>query len=276
MTFLATGFQHTDGDTSGTLISCLEAITHHPFFQEIKNESFHLLHVSGGIRVLEIGCGTGADAWHLAQVAGEEGVVAAIDTGIGMLKVASSRLSNPEDHALPFCSPSFIRMDGRLLAFPDASFDVAREDRVLQHISNPDTVIAEMLRVLKPGGIFTLFEPDWELFIIDGSDRSITRKIMNFWADQFQNGWIGRALYRICKEQGATDLSLRPRTLVMYDLKVANQIFAIQENAFRAADSGVITRDEAAVWYNSLTDAACSNTFFCSFTGYLVSGKKES
>lgn len=274
MTFLATGFQHTDSDTSGRLISCLEAITHHPFFQEVKTESFSLLHLTKGMRVLEIGCGIGADAWHLARETGEKGVVAAIDPGIGMLKAASSQFSNPGDPALSFCSPSFIRMDGRLLAFPDGSFDAAREDRVLQHVSNPDRVIAEMLRVLKPGGIFVLFEPDWESFIIDGPDRTITRKIMNFWTDQFQNGWIGRELYRRCKEQGAIDLSLSPRTLVLHELGVANQIFAIRENAFRTSDSGVITRDEAAAWYNSLTDAACSKTFFCSFTGYLVSGKK--
>ena len=55
-------------------------------------------------------------------------------------------------------------------------------------------------RVLKPGGRFVLFEPDWELFIIDHPMTKITRKILNFWADQFMNGWVGSRItsYNVC------------------------------------------------------------------------------
>lgn len=275
MTFLATGFQQSDQDTSGILIACLDAIRSHPFFQLVKEESFDLLQVTEGMRLLEIGCGTGADAWKLADITGSSGLVAAIDPSLVMLENAQGGTSIGQKSESSLLCPAFVRMDGRDLAFSDSVFDCVREDRALQHIRAPERVISEMLRVLKPDGTFVLFEPDWELFTIDAPDKLVTRKILNFWSDQFMNGWIGRELFRICMDCGAIMVSVHPRTMVLHDLKTCEQIFGIMETVTRTVYAGIITSEEAASWLSSLNDADRAGTFFCSFTGYLVQGRKK-
>lgn len=273
MAFLATGFQHADQDDTGTLITCLDAISMHPFFIGVKEESFRILRISPGSSILEVGCGIGTDAKRLASLTGSGGMVAAVDPGLKMLKEAMSG-RKPDDTAPDGILPVFIRMDGRALGFPDSTFDAFREDRALQHIHNPQSVIREMIRVLRPGGRFVLFEPDWELFIIDGADQLLTRRILNFWADTFMNGWIGRKLFRLCRDCGAQEVTVLPRTMIMHDLLICDRIFGIRDTVSRAADNGIIAPDAGSKWISELENANQSGRFFSSFTGYLVHGKK--
>ena len=49
----------------------------------------------------------------------------------------------------------------RRLPFPDATFDVVITSEVLEHIQDDVTAIAEMVRVLKPGGRFAATVPSW-------------------------------------------------------------------------------------------------------------------
>lgn len=275
MTFLATGFQESDLDGTRGLIACLEAIRSHPFFGGVKSESYGLLQLNPGDRLLDIGCGTGSDAWRLSGLTGPHGLVAAIDPGLSMLKEAQKGGTENRFSSELVESPSFIRMDGRHLGFCDSVFDGVREDRALQHISNPSLVLCEMIRVLKPGGRFVLFEPDWELFILENPAREVTRKILNYWADQFMNGWVGRELYRMCLDCGALDVIVLPRTMVLHDLASCDLIFGIRDTVSRACGAGIINREEGAEWVLSLEETDRTGRFFSSFTGYLVSGKKS-
>ena len=52
----------------------------------------------------------------------------------------------------------FMIMSGEKLDFPDSSFDTVCISNSLHHLSNPNQVLQEMLRVLKPGGTFLLSE----------------------------------------------------------------------------------------------------------------------
>ena len=271
MAYLATGFQEADTDDSGSLLSCLRVIEATPFFAAVKEESYRLLSLSHGSRALDVGCGTGTDAYRLAALTGRDGMVVGIDPGAGMLENAIS--SGPSLlHQGP--APSFLRMDGRFLAFPDSSFDAVREDRALQHIREQQEVVREMFRVLRPGGRFVFFEPDWELFIIDGTDRALTRRLLHFWADSFRNGWVGRELFRLCCDGGAGEVSVLPRTMILHDLGVCDQIFGVRETLRLGVEIGVVDEEAGSRWLVALEEADRSGRFFASFTGYLVHGRR--
>ncbi len=49
---------------------------------------------------------------------------------------------------------SFHAYDGRNIPFSDHSFDVVYSNQVFEHVRHPDAVLAEVSRVLKPGGAF--------------------------------------------------------------------------------------------------------------------------
>ena len=50
---------------------------------------------------------------------------------------------------------------GESLPFPDESFDIAYSANVLEHTSNPERVLAEATRVLKPGGLLHMEMPNY-------------------------------------------------------------------------------------------------------------------
>lgn len=50
---------------------------------------------------------------------------------------------------------------GEELPFKEDTFDIASCINVLEHVSNPDAVVREIVRVLKPGGIFFLMAPNY-------------------------------------------------------------------------------------------------------------------
>ena len=100
-----------------------------------------LLALRGGERVLDVGCGAGALAYAVAPVARE---VVAVDSDASMVEVA--RVNAPANVRVELA-------DGERLPFDDGEFDVAATLRTLHHTLHPGRLVAELVRVTKPGGI---------------------------------------------------------------------------------------------------------------------------
>ena len=94
-------------------------------------------------RVLDLGCGAGLLANYLAG-AGHR--VTGIDTTAENLSVA--RAHDPTQ------TVTYEVGDACALAYPDRSFDVVCAMDLLEHVTEPDKLIAEVGRVLRPGGVF--------------------------------------------------------------------------------------------------------------------------
>ena len=56
-------------------------------------------------------------------------------------------------------NPSIIEFNGRIIPFPDNTFDAILSTEVLEHAEHPEGLIAEMLRVLRPNGRIVLTVP---------------------------------------------------------------------------------------------------------------------
>jgi ArsR family transcriptional regulator len=92
--------------------------------------------------VADLGCGTGAVAELLAPLAHK---VIAVDDSAAMLKAARGRLKS---HG----NVQVRRGELEALPLPDQSVDVATLILVLHHIADPGKVVAEVSRILRPGG----------------------------------------------------------------------------------------------------------------------------
>ena len=99
-----------------------------------------------GDRLLDLGCGTGALT---AQVLEQDPrrQVAGLDLSEGMLARARASLG---DRA------ALVQGDSEHLPFPDGSFDVVYCCDSFHHYPDPAAVLAEVGRVLVPGGVFLL------------------------------------------------------------------------------------------------------------------------
>jgi ubiquinone/menaquinone biosynthesis C-methylase UbiE len=99
-----------------------------------------LLTLRGDERVLDVGAGTGALAFALAARVRE---VVALEQDAEL--AARARADAP-------ANVEVVTGDGEALAFESFSFDVAVCARVLHHTPRPEVMVAELVRVTRPGG----------------------------------------------------------------------------------------------------------------------------
>jgi ubiquinone/menaquinone biosynthesis C-methylase UbiE len=137
-----------------------------PFLWPLKARSFSLLGPLVAKRIADIGCGTGDDAYHFAREGAE---IYAVDHDLSLITAAKAKRSAP----LPF-----ILADAAQLPFPDASLDVIRFDRVLQHVQHREGICREAFRVLRDGGLLQVIDPDYESWSFFLECRSLERKLL--------------------------------------------------------------------------------------------------
>lgn len=106
-----------------------------------------LLGLSGGHTVLDIACGPGNFTRSFAATVGAEGTAIGVDVSESMLARAVGDTPDAGSDGV-----AWVRADATELPFADASFDGACCFAALYLIADPPAAIAEMRRVLKPGG----------------------------------------------------------------------------------------------------------------------------
>jgi arsenite methyltransferase len=108
---------------------------------------FVLGEVRPGEAVLDLGCGAGFDIFIAAQLVGPAGRVVGVDLSAEMLAVAGAGRTEAG-----FPQIEFHEAAVEALPFPDASFDVALSNGVLNLIPDKPAALREIVRVLRPGG----------------------------------------------------------------------------------------------------------------------------
>jgi ubiquinone/menaquinone biosynthesis C-methylase UbiE len=111
-----------------------------------------------GRKVLEVGADSAGDSLALAQGGG---FCVALDFSLSALRVTSV-FSRRADQPL-----ALVRADALELPFPDASFDIVFSQGLIEHFSEPNELIREQLRVLKPGGVLLVDVPQrWNVYTV--------------------------------------------------------------------------------------------------------------
>ncbi len=103
--------------------------------------------IKAGEHIIDIAAGTGLITFRMAKQVGDTGSILATDISDEMVNIGT-QLAN----AKGFDNVQFKRMDAEQLLADDASFDLATCALGLMYFPNPDVALAEMYRVLKPGG----------------------------------------------------------------------------------------------------------------------------
>ena len=166
-------------------IGYLDAAAATPVGVEYKQRLFAALDVRAGHVVVDVGCGPGTDLARLADAVGRQGAVIGVDRQPRMVEEACRRLSARLNVAC--CVGDIHRLPlpgGRVdrARVDRARVDRARVDRVLQHVLDPGTAIAQLRRILRPGGLLGLAEPDWDTLAVADEDVDTSRRFARFMA----------------------------------------------------------------------------------------------
>jgi len=121
--------------------------------------------IKQGMKVLDLGCGSGAFTTFTARAVGESGKVYALDIEPKMLKQLENKLAKPENQDIK--NIEIINKSAYELPFDDNSLDVVYMVTVLEEVPDKQRALKEVMRALKPGGFLAVTEllpdPDYPL-----------------------------------------------------------------------------------------------------------------
>ena len=116
--------------------------------------------VGPGDRVLDMGCGAGRHAFALLRRGAH---VTALDMDAAELKDVAGMFGAmaQEGEVPPGAGAAAVRGTAYALPFPDATFDYVVCSEVLEHLPQDARAMAELSRVLRPGGLIAVTVPRW-------------------------------------------------------------------------------------------------------------------
>lgn len=116
--------------------------------------AFFLPYLRSGMDVLDCGCGPGTMTVQVAEIVAP-GRVVGIDLETAQFAVGRERARERGLDNVRFEHASIYQ-----LPFPDSSFDAVYAHAVLYHLARPEEALAEMSRVLRPGGLIAVRDSD--------------------------------------------------------------------------------------------------------------------
>jgi SAM-dependent methyltransferase len=161
-----------------------------------------------GLDLLDVGCGPGTITVDLARLVAP-GRVVGIDRAAEVVARARAYA------AAQGVSVELEAGDVYALPFAEASFDVVHAHQVLQHLSDPVRAMAEMRRVLRPGGLLAVRDSDYACFAWAPLDPLLARWLELYHAvarrnagepdaGRFLKGWALAAGFRDVRASSST------------------------------------------------------------------------
>ena len=224
-----------------------------------------------GERIVDIGVGPGLLAFDLAQMVGPEGRVVGLDISEPMLKMARTRAA-----ALP--QAEFQKSDAMQLDLPDSSFDAAVSTQVYEYVPDMPKALAELRRILKPGGRALILDTDWDSIVWHASDADLMRRVLKCWDDHLADPHLPATLPTQLRRAG---FSLQ-RVEMIPMLSVGYQPYSYAAGIMRAIHGFVrsnaarhgLSEAEVQAWHDDQMRLAERGEFFFSLNRYLfVAGR---
>ncbi|MEP7204351.1 MAG: methyltransferase domain-containing protein [Ilumatobacteraceae bacterium] len=192
------GYERVDDDPNvSVLLATMDATAGWEATRRLRTWERDQLKLGGAQRLLDIGCGLGEAALTLAQDLGEDGEVVGIDVSAEMLHVARAKAGEAR------CRVRFTVGDACALDEPGSCFHVVRSERTLQWLADPVAAVAEMARVVRPGGRISLIDTDWSTFAIDVGDDDLAARVREAMrTERGRPSNIGRRLHDLIRDAG--------------------------------------------------------------------------
>lgn len=200
------GYRDVDGDRhTAVLVANMCSTADWEATRRLRDWERQHLRLVDGERVLDVGCGRGEAVIRLGQDVGATGMVVGVDASAAMVDVARM-----QSRDLPYAVLFFVG-DARALGKFDHDFDVVRSERTLQWLPDPGSVVAELLRVLRPGGRLSLIDTDWSSLHIDVGDPAIASAVHDSLAvERNRPSNIGQRLGQLAEAAGC-EVSMRTK-----------------------------------------------------------------
>jgi SAM-dependent methyltransferase len=180
--------------------------------EELRGHSAALLDrvgVQRGWNAIDLGCGPSGIIDLLAERVGPEGHVTGLD--VNPANVALAR-AFADEHGL--ANADIAEGDARRTGLPPSSFDLAHARTLLINIPDPAAVVAEMVRLVRPGGWVAALEPDGGASLCHPPHPAWDRLTEIFRSANQSDGAdlrIGRRLPELFRQAGLADIGVEAK-----------------------------------------------------------------
>jgi arsenite methyltransferase len=189
-----------------------------------------------GDRVLDAGCGPGFYVAETLERVGPEGSVVGVDASEPMLALAAKRCEGHDN-------VGFEKGDVTALPVESEAFDRALSVQVLEYVEDIPAALAELLRVLRPGGRVLIWDVDWATVSWHSEDPGRMQRFLAAWDEHLSDPSLPRTL------------SARMRIAGFEDVEMQGHVFAtddVSEESYAGAlvpmMAGFVGTDEAQEW----------------------------
>ncbi len=225
-------------------------------------EFFAPLALCPGLKVLDVGCGTGDFLRLLAPIV-SPGKAVGLDLSETMIAEAVQR------SAENLANLSFRVGSALELPFRVGSFDRILATQVLLHVPDPWRALAEMKRALAPSGLICVTEIDWGTLVVQSSDNELGRRFSDLACRELRNGLIIRDLPGQLRELGLNHIIIRAEVEVAESLDAFYTWF-VEPSLKHFKEIGAFSEAEADAFLADLKERAQRGRYFSSRTFYTV------
>jgi arsenite methyltransferase len=147
----------------------------------------HALGAHPGDRILDVGCGPGFAIAELVDQVGEAGSIAGVDRSPQMLAAAARRCAG-------YPNVTLHEADAAALPLDDAAFDRALCVQVLEFVPDVAAALAELRRVLRPGGRVVVWDVDWSTLSWHSPEPARMQRVLQAWDEHLTHPTLPRTL----------------------------------------------------------------------------------
>lgn len=226
--------------------------------------------IESGHRVLDFGSGPGFMALAIADMVGESGRVHGVDINARFVKDATNRAAGRR-HV------SFHHVTGADIPLPDAAVDRVVCKNVLEYVPDLDATLAELRRVLAPGGRIHIMDSDWGFVVVEPWGKENVDRYFAAASVAFREPHIGRKAQGLLARHGFDDIEVRIQAFADTQgrsLPVIRNMRSYIDAALEAGGDTGLSSEEADALLAEAERAVEEGTFLFSLPQFLVTGTK--
>lgn len=217
------------------------------------------LDLDGGESVLSLGPGPGFEPAELIAET-DAGAVIGVEKSEAMLALAADRCA-------PHGSVSLIEGEVTALPLPDDAVDAAVSVQVYGYVDALDDALAELKRVLRPGGHAIVYATDWETLVWRVGDPALATRVYGAWQSHCTRPRLGSELAGPLRAAGFRIERVEPYPICNTSLDETFAGCLVPE--VREHTAAVLDQQTAETWTAAIRERERRGETFFSLTGSL-------